>query len=29
MTSPIQDTYFFLYDQPAYRRIHLCGYAIE
>ena len=29
MTSPIQDTYFFLYDQPAYRRIDLCGYAIE
>lgn len=29
MTPPIQDTYFFLYEQPAYRRIDLCGYAIE
>jgi hypothetical protein len=29
MTATIHDTYFFLLEQPAYRRLDLCAYAIE
>lgn len=29
MTSDINDTYYFLYDQPDHRRLEFCAYAIQ